>query len=150
MNLRRKLKLKKTQNWGKILTLKHTICTSFRTRYSHQLSKNGCKQVQNCPIALPSTEKWIFLPDLFGLGPEAKLEEIRSLLETLPMVQSPPKFGNENRADTFTRRVAFCTNPCWLLMQKKKKTVRASTWTLAFWEAVEPYEELKTGRLWTG
>ena len=50
---------------------------------------HGRDQVQNSPIGLPSLRKRGFLKDLFVLGHRARLKlgEIRSFLETLPIVQ---------------------------------------------------------------
>ena len=71
-----------------------TPCTFY---YYPRLSDHhhGRDQVQNCPIGQPSLEKWGFLMDLFVLGHRARLKlgEIRSILETLPMVQISSNFG---------------------------------------------------------
>ena len=69
------------------------LCTFFYQ--DSRTQQNFQDQVENCPIGQPFTKKWGFLPDLFGLGPEARLKlgEIRSILETLPMVQISSNLG---------------------------------------------------------
>ena len=98
--------------------------TSEYPRFSDH--HHGRVWVQNCPIGQPSLGKWGFFLDLFVLGPRARLKlgVIRSLLETIPAVQSSSNLG---------KRTIFIFPTIKHNIKLQHYLVKFCTWSRPWW-----------------